>query len=738
MLSQKQINFEHYLGLFSALNKVFNEDENLFFARGTSYYWPRATAEELLQGFQNYTKDNSEQLLEKISKGELVDLREYLENKALKEFKETKMNRGLLLDRSFSLMEDSTKYKCVQVIHNNLKTLLDFINQTNIESITPAFLLLTSISDKMESVFNFISGVCKLHGVDKLLDNVAFNSEGKNIQASCLINLFDVKHDDYKNADLYMTDYHAPHFTGFSLLLNYIEEETKKNSDYYNVEQLKIDNYLINNSQGLKSIFKEHIDKNINIEDINKNIEIHPNKKDINLYRVNQYLNLSVNNIANIFKDKILNAELLSSSFYYTHRSSLINSTERKEKFSKNEDQFLLSLLKNMLKVYGKKDMEKLMKDLSELAEEEYSNVVLLKKIPEEKKRKLFVWHLLNKEYVNTLNFCIMFGYNPSVMEKEYIMKKRVLKAILPKEIAESWKEEKNDTGIEESIKKAMLCETASSYKEFKDMFKNNKKKVLDLLLKNKDLDIAVLYDYGPKVKIEKEVLVNKSLLMTTILNGNPNSLNILLENNIPLTEKEMALCYLPLTDSKKIYEVEEFNNNVIKYIDNNEVSTLELSINVLKNKPLSSQAYNNTLIIDKLIEKNINQLSEREKLNIFSMFYADHEKLLILNHLNEENKELFLKCNGSKNIMEYLNGFLHFPTNKEYQKVSNIFENSVKKIIENDIGNNKEKEIDYINWIGNRTNYGVNIVKAELEKRILMRSYDKNSLDIEKTKRRL
>ena len=77
MLSQKQVNFEHYLALFSALNKVFNEDENLFFARGTSHYWPRATAEELLQGFQNYTKDNSKQLLEKISKGELVDLREY-------------------------------------------------------------------------------------------------------------------------------------------------------------------------------------------------------------------------------------------------------------------------------------------------------------------------------------------------------------------------------------------------------------------------------------------------------------------------------------------------------------------------------------------------------------------------------------------------------------------------------------------------------------------------------------
>ena len=87
----------------------------------------------------------------------------------------------------------------------------------------------------------------------------------------------------------------------------------------------------------------------------------------------------------------------------------------------------------------------------------------------------------------------------------------------------------------------------------------------------------------------------------------------------------------------------------------------MELTVNVLKNKPLSSQAYNNTLIIDKLIEKNINQLSEREKLNIFSMFYADHEKLLILNHLNEENKELFLKCNGSKNIMEYLNRFLTF-----------------------------------------------------------------------------
>lgn len=738
MLSQKQVNFEHYLGLFSALNKVFNEDENVFFGRGTNHYWPRGTADELLQGFQNYTKDHSEHLLEKISKDELIDLKEYLQNKGLKEFSGTKMDKGILLDRSYSLMEDSTKYKCIQVIHNNLKNLLDVINNTDIESITPAFLLLTSISDKMENVFNFISDVYKLHGVDKLLDNVAFNDKGANIPATYFLNMFNIKNDNYKNADFYMTDYHAPHFTGFSLLLNYVEEETKKNSDYYNVELLKIDNYLINNSQGLKSIFKKHIDKNIVPEDINKNIEIYKNKPEINLYKVNQYLNLSANNIANILGDKILNADLFSSSFYYTHHSSLIMSAERKEKFNKNEDQFLLNLLNNMLKVYGKKNIEKLMNDLSRLAEEEYSNVVLLKKIPEEKKRKLFVWHLLNKEHINTLNFCIMFGYNPSVMEKEYIMKKRVLKAILPKEIAESWKEEKNDTGIEESIKKAMLCETASSYKEFKDMFKNNKKKALDLLLKNKDLDIAVLYDYGPKVKIEKEVLVNKSLLMTTILNGNPNSLNILLENNIPLTEKEMALCYLPLTDSKKIYEVEEFNKNFKKYIDNNNVSTLELTVNVLKNKPLSSQAYNNTLIIDKLIEKNINQLSEREKLNIFSMFYADHEKLLILNHLNEENKELFLKCNGSKNIMEYLNRFLHFPTNKEYQKVSNIFENSVKKIIENDIGNNKEKEIDYINWIGNRTNYGVNIVKAELEKRILMRSYDNNSPEIEKTKRRL
>lgn len=738
MLSKKQINFEHYLGLFSALNKVFNEDDNIFFGRGTNHYWPRATAAELLQGFQNYTKNNSEHLLEKISKDELIVLKEYLQNKGLKEFSGAKMDKGMLLDRSYSLMEDSAKYKCIQVIHNNLKNLLDVINNTNIESITPAFLLLTSISDKMENVFNFVSDIYKLHGVDKFLDNIAFNNEDKNIKASNLINLFNVKHNDYKNADFYMNDYNEPHFTGFSLLLNYVEKETEKDSNYYNVGLLKIDNYLINNSQGFKSIFKDYLDKNIDPEDIKKHIEIHKNKKDINLYKVNQYLNLSVNNIGNIFKDKILNAELFSSSFYYTHSSSLISATERKEKFKENADLFLLSLLKNMLKVYGKKNIEQLMKDLSELAEEEYSNVVLLKKIPEEKKRKLFVWHLLNKEYVNTLNFCIMFGYNPSVMEKEHIMKKRVLKAILPKEIAESWKEEKNDTGIEESIKKAMLCETASYYKEFKDMFKNNKKKVLDLLLKNKDLDIAVLYDYGPKVKIEKEVLVNKSLLMTTILNGNPNSLNILLENNIPLTEKEMALCYLSLTDSKKIYDVEEFNNNVIKYIDNNDVSTLELSINVLKNKPLSSQAYNNTLIIDKLIEKNINQLSEREKLNIFSMFYADHEKLLILNHLNEENKELFLKCNGSKNIMEYLNGFLHFPTNKEYQKVSNIFENSVKKIIENDIGNNKEKEIDYINWIGNRTNYGVNIVKAELEKRILMRSYDNNSPDIEKTKRRL
>ena len=169
MLSQKQVNFEHYLGLFSALNKVFNEDENVFFGRGTNHYWPRGTADELLQGFQNYTKDHSEHLLEKISKDELIDLKEYLQNKGLKEFSGTKMDKGILLDRSYSLMEDSTKYKCIQVIHNNLKNLLDVINNTDIESITPAFLLLTSISDKMENVFNFISDVYKLHGVDKLL-----------------------------------------------------------------------------------------------------------------------------------------------------------------------------------------------------------------------------------------------------------------------------------------------------------------------------------------------------------------------------------------------------------------------------------------------------------------------------------------------------------------------------------------------------------------------------------------
>ena len=75
----------------------------------------------LLTQDNEYEFDINEDTYKTFTKDELINLKEYLQNKGLKEFSGTKMDKGIFLDRSYSLMEDSTKYKCIQVIHNNLK-----------------------------------------------------------------------------------------------------------------------------------------------------------------------------------------------------------------------------------------------------------------------------------------------------------------------------------------------------------------------------------------------------------------------------------------------------------------------------------------------------------------------------------------------------------------------------------------------------------------------------------------
>lgn len=514
-------------------------------------------------------------------------------------------------------------------------------------------------------------------------------------------------------------------------LLNYIDIKVKENKNYtvYN-EDIFRNHIILQNIKDKNFVYNEKILNSLTINEITEYLKkgSEPLYSNINgkdryiLPKIQGFLNIGEDNprIISTLKNILLNSNEIVNIINYAEENKA-DCYSKESRIKETMDKNYTLLFSSIEKYYGKESLIKLIKDLNELNNKHYENIVDLNKIAKNDKDNYLFLNLLSNLYKETVNLLLNNGYEPHYLEKNAIMKGRKYKSIINKEALNKLKvDDKTTESIDKEIKILFGNINKSNLKNLDTFLKTRKEECLKYFEESaKELDNKVHYFYLDN-KVPFEILSKASPVTSAILSGDIDIVNILLENEIPLTERQKALLYIPLSITRKtIIDKEESENKILDFIKSQD-DTEELLTNLIQGNSLQilrNGKWTNTTfkILNELFNKNYQKISEKNKVIILDNLGRNNSGkygLLIYSKLTDEDKKIMLEFSGSENkdvfldktlsdsivgmdIRGFLNSFLH-----EFQKIvlSEIETNSDKADFYLNMLRSKDKKINFRN----------------------------------------
>ena len=503
-------------------------------------------------------------------------------------------------------------------------------------------------------------------------------------------------------------------------LLNYIDIKVKENRNYtvYNEDIFK-NNVILQNIKDKNFVYNEKILTSLTINEIMEYLKKGSDPLYSNINGKNRYILPKIQGLLNIGEDNPLIISTLKNILLNSNEIvNIINYAEenkadcysKESRIRETMDKNYTLLFSSIEKYYGKEILIKLIKDLNELNNKHYENIVDLTKIAKKDKDNYLFLNLLSNLYKETVNLLLNNGYEPHYLEKNAIMKGRKYKSIINKETLNKLTvDDKTTESIDKEIKILFGNITKSNLKNLDTLLKTRKEECLKYFKESaKELDNKVHYFYVDN-KVPFEILSKASPVTSAILSGNIDIVNILLENEIPLTERQKALLYIPLSIIRKtIIDKEESENKILDFIKSQD-ETEELLINLIQGDSLQilrNGKWTNTTfkILNELFNKNYQKISEKNKVIILDNLGKNHSGkygLLIYSQLTNEDKKIMLEFSGSENEDQFLDKTLSDSiVGVDIRGFLNSFFHEFKKVVLSEIDTNSDKADFYLNML--------------------------------------
>lgn len=503
-------------------------------------------------------------------------------------------------------------------------------------------------------------------------------------------------------------------------LLNYIDIKVKENKNYtfYNEDIFK-NNVILQNIKDKNFVYNEKILTSLTINEIMEYLKKGSDPLYSNINGKDRYILPKIQGLLNIGEDNPLIISTLKNILLNNNEIvNIINYAEenkadcysKESRIRETMDKNYTLLFSSIEKYYGTESLIKLIKDLNELNNKHYENIVDLTKIAKKDKDNYLFLNLLSNLYKETVNLLLNNGYEPHYLEKNAIMKGRKYKSIINKETLNKLTvDDKTTESIDKEIKILFGNITKSNLKNLDTLLKTRKEECLKYFKESaKELDNKVHYFYVDN-KVPFEILSKASPVTSAILSGNIDIVNILLENEIPLTERQKALLYIPLSIIRKtIIDKEESENKILDFIKSQD-ETEELLINLIQGDSLQilrNGKWTNTTfkILNELFNKNYQKISEKNKVIILDNLGKNHSGkygLLIYSQLTNEDKKIMLEFSGSENEDQFLDKTLSDSiVGVDIRGFLNSFFHEFKKVVLSEIDTNSDKADFYLNML--------------------------------------
>lgn len=503
-------------------------------------------------------------------------------------------------------------------------------------------------------------------------------------------------------------------------LLNYIDIKVKENKNYtvYNEDIFK-NNVILQNIKDKNFVYNEKILNSLTINEITEYLKKGSDPLYSNINGKNRYILPKIQGLLNIGEDNPLIISTLKNILLNSNEIvNIINYAEenkadcysKESRIRETMDKNYTLLFSSIEKYYGKESLIKLIKDLNELNNKHYENIVDLTKIAKKDKDNYLFLNLLSNLYKETVNLLLNNGYEPHYLEKNAIMKGRKYKSIINKETLNKLTvDDKTTESIDKEIKILFGNITKSNLQNLDTLLKTRKEECLKYFKESaKELDNKVHYFYVDN-KVPFEILSKASPVTSAILSGNIDIVNILLENEIPLTERQKALLYIPLSIIRKtIIDKEESENKILDFIKSQD-ETEELLINLIQGNSLQilrNGKWTDTTfkILNELFNKNYQKISEKNKVIILDNLGKNHSGkygLLIYSQLTNEDKKIMLEFSGSENEDQFLDKTLSDSiVGVDIRGFLNSFFHEFKKVVLSEIDTNSDKADFYLNML--------------------------------------
>lgn len=617
-----------------------------------------------------------------------------------------------------------------KAVSEKIETLIKYagVEAENNTSITPLSLVLLFNNSGMAEIKDILLNNVNENIKNNLFDNI-INENGKWINAVEILNRFTLDKNstlglrnldkNFKSNMLYHTNTTNNSWCNLNEsymiqnILSYIDLKLKENKSYtYYQESIFKNNIILENIKSNNFIYYERILNDFDSKEITKYLEdgsLYPNKNHRKILpKIQGLLNIGEDNplIISTLKNILLNSNEIINIINYAEENKS-NCYSKESRIKETMDKNYTLLFSSIEKYYGKASLIKLIKNLNELNNKHYENIVDLTKIAKNDKDNYLFLNLLSNLYKETVNLLLNNGYEPHYLEKNAIMKGRKYKSIINKETLNKLTVDDKTT---ESIIKILFGNiTKSNLKNLDTLLKTRKEECLKYFEESaKELDNKVHYFYIDN-KVPFEILSKASPVTSAILSGNIDIVNILLDNEIPLTERQKALLYIPLSVIRKtIIDKEESENKILDFIKSQD-ETEELFINLIQGNSLQilrNGKWTDTTfkILNELFNKNYQKISEKNKVIILDNLGKNHSGkygLLIYSQLTNEDKKIMLEFSGSENEDQFLDKTLSDSiVGVDIRGFLNTFFHEFKKVVLSEIDTNSDKADFYLNML--------------------------------------
>lgn len=620
-----------------------------------------------------------------------------------------------------------------KAVSEKIETLVNYagVNINSDTKICPLSIVLLFNNSGMSEIKDILLNNVHKDIKSNLFDNIIYEN-GKWISAVEVLNRFTLNkksagdrelHKHFKSNILYHTNTtdNSWSYLNESLmiqdLLNYIDLKVKENNNYMSYkESLFENNIILENIKSNDFIYKERILNSLDSKKIIKYLEegsLYPNKKNRKILpKIQGLLNIGKDNtlIISVLKDILLNSKEITNIINYAEENKS-NSYNKEDKIREAMDKNYTLLFSSIENIYGKDNLITLLKEINKSNNKDYENIVDLTKIPKNSKDNYLFLTLLSNLYKETVNLFLKNGYNPHYLEKNAIMKGRKYKSIINKELLiKLTVENEAIESIEKEIKILFSTLNKSNLKNLDTLLKTRKEECLKYFKESaNELDNKVHYFYVDN-KIPSEILSKASPVTSAILSGNIDIVNILLENNVMLTERQKALLYIPLSITRKtLIDKEDSENKILDFIKSQD-NTEELLTNFIHGNSLPILKTNGKWtkttfnILNELFDKNYLNISEKNKvifLEEMGKNYTGSYGLLIYNKLTEEDKNILIDFSGSENEDKFLENALSSGIiGVDIRGFLNSFFQEFKKVVLSGIDINSDKADFYLNML--------------------------------------